>query len=330
MKYIADTQRYDRMIYNQCGKSGLKIPAISLGLWHNYGAADDYENCRAMIRRAFDLGITYFDIANNYGPPQGAAEATFGEIMKDDFTGHRDEMIITTKAGYRMWEGPYGDGGSRKYLIASLDQSLKRLGVDYVDVFFSHHFDKDTPLEETMEALHMLVRQGKALYIGLSAGYNSGRVQEALAILKRLGTPCTVHMTRYSMFERALEGDLQRTLQEEGVGSVAYCPLAEGLLTDKYLKGIPEGSRAARRAGGMSGETVTGEKIEKVRALQKIASERRQSLAQMALAWVLRGGYVNSALIGASRVGQIEENMGALSCLEFAQEELNKIEEILR
>lgn len=330
MRYVANDSRYAAMKYNRCGKSGLKIPAIAFGLWNNFGYPDSYENARALVLRAFDLGITYFDIANNYGPPAGAAEEIFGKILKNDLKPHRDELIVTTKAGYCKWEGPYGDGGSKKYLTASLDQSLKNLGVDYVDVFFSHRLDQDTPLEETMSALDSLVRQGKALYIGLSAGYEGAQLAEALRILKRLGTPCTVHMIRYNMLFRQLEGGLQDLLRDEGIGSIAYSPLCEGLLTDRYLNGIPEDARGANGGGCMLPGFLTEKMLGKVRRLNRIAQERGQSTAQLALAWVLRGGRVTSALIGASRVGQIEKNVDTLKKLDLSRDELAQIDAILK
>ena len=329
MNYLPNEGRYDTMLYNRCGKSGLKLPAISLGLWHNFGGVDEFENSRAMIRRAFDLGITHFDLANNYGPPPGSAEENFGRILKADFAGYRDEMIISTKAGYRMWPGPYGEWGSKKNLIASLDQSLKRMGIDYVDIFYSHRPDPDTPLEETMGALDLAVRQGKALYVGISS-YDAKQTKEAIEILKELGTPCLIHQPSYSMLNRWIEDGLQDVLEEEGVGSIAFCPLAQGLLTDKYLSGIPGDSRAAKPTGALSSDQITEDKLEKIKALNHMASQRGQSLAQMALAWVLRDGKVTSALIGASKVSQIEENVAALDNLEFTQGELAQIEKILK
>jgi len=326
--YVPDSNRYSAMKYNRCGRSGLKLPAISLGLWHNFGGVDVFENSRAMIRRAFDLGITHFDLANNYGPPPGSAEENFGKILKLDFKGYRDEMVISTKAGYYMWPGPYGDWGSKKYLIASLDQSLKRMGLDYVDIFYSHRPDPETPLEETMSALDLAVRQGKALYVGISS-YDVEQTRKAAAILRQLGTPCLIHQPSYSMFNRWIEDGLQEVLEEEGIGTIAFCPLAQGLLTNKYLNGIPANSRAASRHGFLKADQITEEVVAKVRSLNKIAEERGQSLAQMALAWVLRGGRVTSALIGASNVSQIEENVAALDNLEFSQDELRRIDEIL-
>jgi L-glyceraldehyde 3-phosphate reductase len=328
MVYQAAENRYETMKYNRTGKSGLKLPAISLGLWHNFGGVDTYENGRAMLRKAFDLGITHFDLANNYGPPAGSAEEMFGEMMKTDFAPYRDEMVISSKAGYYMWPGPYGEWGSRKYLISSLDQSLKRMGLDYVDIFYSHRPDPNTPLEETMGALDSIVRQGKALYVGISS-YSAEQTEEAIKILKDLGTPLLIHQPSYSMLNRWVEDGLQDVLTENGVGSIAFCPLAQGLLTNKYLNGIPEGSRAAKTTGALAENQVTEEVVRRVQLLNEIAAERGQSLAQMALSWVLRGGRVTSALIGASRVSQIEENIAALNNLEFSKEELARIEDIL-
>ena len=327
MSYLPKDERYQLMIYNRCGKSGLKLPAISLGLWHNFGGMDVYENGRAIIRRAFDLGVTHFDLANNYGPPPGSAETTFGRILKTDLAGYRDELIISTKAGYDMWPGPYGNWGSRKYLLASLDQSLKRMGLEYVDIFYSHRFDPETPLEETMGALDAAVRQGKALYVGIS-NYKADQTREAVRILKSLGTPCLIHQPSYSMFNRWIEGELQAVLSEEGIGAIAFSPLAQGLLTNRYLAGIPADSRAAK-AVFLKPEAITPEKLEKIRNLNEIALTRGQSLTQMALAWVLRGGKVTSALIGASRVSQVEENVAALNNLEFSAEELARIDAIV-
>ncbi|SMQ78018.1 L-glyceraldehyde 3-phosphate reductase [Bacillus sp. OV166] len=329
MVYQADQTRYDNMKYNRSGHSGLQLPAISLGLWHNFGGVDTYENGRAMLRRAFDLGITHFDLANNYGPPAGSAEEMFGRMLKTDFAPYRDEMIISSKAGYYMWPGPYGDWGSRKYLISSLDQSLKRMGLDYVDIFYSHRPDPNTPLEETMGALDSIVRQGKALYVGISS-YSAEQTDEAIKILNQLGTPLVIHQPSYSMLNRWIEDGLQDVLQENGVGSIAFCPLAQGLLTNKYLHGIPTDSRASKSTGALGTDQVTEVVINRVQQLNVIAVERGQNLAQMALAWVLRGGKVTSALIGASRVSQIEENVAALNNLGFSEEELNRIEDILK
>ncbi|MBU7594935.1 L-glyceraldehyde 3-phosphate reductase [Metabacillus halosaccharovorans] len=329
MTYKANDGRYKEMKYNRVGRSGLLLPAISLGLWHNFGGVDSFENGRAMLRRAFDLGITHFDLANNYGPPPGSAEEMFGKILKTDFAPYRDELVISTKAGYHMWDGPYGEWGSKKYLIASLDQSLKRMGLDYVDVFYSHRPDPNTPLEETMGALDQIVRQGKALYVGISS-YNAEQTAEAVKILNDLGTPLLIHQPRYSMFDRWIENGLQDVLQENGVGSIAFCPLEQGLLTNKYISGIPTDSRAAKANTFLSEERVTEDVISKVRQLNEIAQNRGQNLAQMALAWVLREGRVTSALIGASKVSQIEENVAALNHLEFSNEELSQIERILK
>ncbi len=328
MTYQANKDRYSTMKYNRCGKSGLLLPAISLGLWHNFGGVDTYENGRAMLLKAFDLGITHFDLANNYGPPPGSAEEMFGKMMKTDLAPYRDELIISTKAGYRMWEGPYGEWGSKKYLVASLDQSLKRMSLDDVDIFYSHRPDPNTPLEETMAALDLIVRQGKALYVGISS-YSAEQTAEAIRILKQLGTPLLIHQPSYSMFDRWIENGLLDVLEENGVGSIAFCPLAQGLLTNKYISGIPSDSRAAKPTGFLKESQVTEDKIAKVKRLNEIAAERGQSLAQMALAWVLRKGRVTSALIGASRVSQIEENVAALNNLEFSDDELTRIEEIL-
>ncbi|WP_144554587.1 L-glyceraldehyde 3-phosphate reductase [Bacillus sp. X1(2014)] len=329
MVYQAAESRYGTMKYNRSGRSGLMLPAISLGLWHNFGGVDPYENGRAMLRRAFDLGITHFDLANNYGPPPGSAEEMFGKILKSDFAPYRDEMIISTKAGYTMWPGPYGDWGSRKYLVSSLDQSLKRMGLDYVDIFYSHRPDPNTPLEETMGALDSIVRQGKALYVGIS-NYSAEQTADANKILNQLGTPLLIHQPKYSMFNRWIEEGLQDVLQENGVGSIAFSPLAQGLLTNKYLTGIPANSRAASSTGFLREEHVTSEVLARVQKLNEIATERGQSLSQMALAWVLRGGRVTTVLIGASRVSQIEENVAALNNLDFTEEELARIEDILK
>lgn len=329
MVYQAAENRYETMKYNRVGNSGLLLPAISLGLWHNFGGVDPFENGRAMLRRAFDLGITHFDLANNYGPPAGSAEEMFGKMLKGDFAPYRDEMIISSKAGYYMWPGPYGDWGSRKYLMASIDQSLKRLGLDYVDIFYSHRPDPNTPLEETMGALDSIVRQGKALYIGIS-NYNAEQTAKAISILQGLGTPLLIHQPSYSMFNRWIEEGLQDVLQEHGVGSIAFSPLAQGLLTDRYLTGIPEDSRAAKSTGFLKKEHVTDEVLNRVRKLNDLAAKRGQSLSQMALAWVLREEKVTSVLIGASKVSQIEENIKTLNNLEFTAEELTLIDEILK
>ena len=329
MSWQPATNRYDAMSYNRCGRSGLKLPALSLGLWHNFGGDTPHEKKRAICRKAFDLGITHFDLANNYGPPPGSAETAFGEILRTDFASHRDEMIISTKAGYNMWPGPYGEWGSRKYLLSSLDQSLKRMGLDYVDIFYSHRFDPETPLEETMMALDHAVRSGKALYVGLSS-YNSRRTREAVAILKQLGTPCLIHQPSYSMLNRWVEEDgLLDTLEELGVGSIVFSPLAQGMLTDKYLGGVPEDARAAK-GKSLRPEFLTDENLANIRALDAIAKRRGQSLAQMAIAWVLRGNRVTTALIGASRPEQVEDCVGALKNREFSQDELAEIDTYAR
>lgn len=327
--YLAASNRYDAMRYNRVGKWGLKIPAISLGLWHNFGGVDALENGRAMLRRAFDLGITHFDLANNYGPPPGSAEENFGTIFKQDFVPYRDELILSSKAGYLMWPGPNGEWGSRKYLVASCDQSLKRMGLEYVDIFYSHRFDPETPLEETMMALDYIVRSGRALYAGISS-YSAEQTLEAASILKQLGTPCLIHQPRYSMFDRWIEKGLTKVLHDEGIGSIVFSPLEQGLLSDKYLKGIPEGSRASKAHGYLRPSQITDDKIAKVQKLNKIAKARGQTLAQMALAWVLRLPEVNSALIGASKVLQIEDAVGALHNLSFSLGELEQIEKILK
>jgi len=329
MSYLPDKNRYSEMKYNRCGKSGLKLPAISLGLWHNFGGIDVFENGKALVRKAFDVGITHFDLANNYGPPPGSAEETFGRILKSDFSGYRDEMIISTKAGYDMWPGPYGNWGSKKYLVSSLDQSLKRMGLEYVDIFYHHRPDPETPLEETISALDLIVRQGKALYAGIS-NYGPEDTKKASAILKQLGTPCLIHQVNYSMFNRSLEQGLQTVLSEEGIGTIAFCPLAEGMLTNKYLQGIPSDSRAAGPSVFLKTSDITEEKLTKIRRLNDLALNRGQSLAQMSLAWVLRSGRVTSALIGASRVSQLDDNAAALNNLDFSSAELDEIENILK
>ncbi|WP_027489157.1 L-glyceraldehyde 3-phosphate reductase [Allorhizobium undicola] len=325
MTWHAAENRYERMIYNRCGKSGLKLPAISLGLWHNFGDDTPHQVKRDMCRRAFDLGITHFDLANNYGPPPGSAELAFGDILKTDFSGLRDELIISSKAGYDMWPGPYGEWGSRKYLIASCDQSLKRMGLDYVDIFYSHRFDPQTPLEETCGALDHIVRSGRALYVGISS-YNSQRTREAVAIMQSLGTPLLIHQPSYSMLNRWVETDgLLDTLDDVGMGSIVFSPLAQGMLTTKYLGGIPDDSRAAQNHF-LKKDFIRPEIIDNIRKLNGIAEKRGQTLAQMAIAWVLRGGRVTSALIGASRVSQIEDCVKALDNLHFAEAELAEIE----
>ncbi|MFD5019101.1 MULTISPECIES: aldo/keto reductase [Paenibacillus] len=327
--YNASATRYDNMKYNRTGKSGLLLPAISLGLWHNFGGNDLFENGRAMARRAFDLGITHFDLANNYGPPAGSAEESFGQILKKDLAPYRDEMVISTKAGYYMWAGPYGEWGSKKYLVSSLDQSLKRMGLDYVDIFYHHRPDPNTPLEETMAALDLIVRQGKALYVGIS-NYNPEQTREAAQILRRLGTPCLIHQPNYSMMSRWIEDGLQDVLTEEGIGSIVFSPLQGGILTDRYLNGIAPDSRAAGPSVFLSEDAITEEKIAKVRKLNEIAAARGQKMSQLALSWVLRGGKVTSALIGASKVSQIEDAVASLNAPELSAEELEQIETILR
>jgi L-glyceraldehyde 3-phosphate reductase len=326
--YAASEERYGSMAYRLCGHSGLRLPAISLGLWHNFGGVDSLENGRAMLRRAFDLGITHFDLANNYGPPPGSAEETFGRALKLDLAAYRDELIVSTKAGYWMWPGPYGDWGSRKYLLSSLDQSLMRMGLEYVDIFYSHRPDPETPLEETMGALDRAVRAGKALYAGIS-NYDPARTAEAAKILRELGTPCLIHQMKYSMFQRTPEEGLLETLGAEGIGGIAFTPLAQGLLTDRYLGGIPSDSRAAKPHGFLKEKDVSEARLAQVRALGEVARERGQSLAQMALAWALRDERMTSALIGASKVEQIEQNVAAMRTLQFSGEELGRIDEIL-
>jgi L-glyceraldehyde 3-phosphate reductase len=316
------------MIYNRCGRSGLKLPAVSLGLWHNFGGVDTFENARAMARRAFDLGITHFDLANNYGPPPGSAEETFGRILRQDLAPYRDELIISSKAGWGMWPGPYGDFGSRKYLVASLDQSLKRMGLEYVDIFYHHRPDPETPLEETMAALDQIVRQGKALYAGISS-YDAEGTRRAVELLRELGTPCLIHQPSYNMFDRWIEDGLLDVLAKEGVGCIVFSPLAQGLLSDKYLVGVPDGSRASKPHGFLRPEQITGEKLAKVQKLNQVARARGQTLAQMALAWDLRHPAVTSVLVGASRVEQLEDNVAALDKLDFGQQELAAIEQIL-
>ncbi len=325
--YQAEETRYDQMEYIHCGKSGLKLPRLALGMWHNFGSSDSLENQKALLCGAFDRGITHFDIANNYGPIAGAAEENFGRILKSNLSAYRDELIISTKAGYGMWKGPYGDWGSRKYLMASIDQSLKRLGLDYVDIFYHHRPDPETPLEETMGALSDMVHQGKALYVGIS-NYNAEQTKRAVQILRENGTPCLIHQMKYSMFNRAPENGLLAVLKEEGVGSIAFCPLAQGLLTDKYLHGIPEGSRATKSVF-LHESDVTPQVIDKVSRLNEVAARRGQTLAQMALSWVLRGNQVTTVLIGASKVKQIEDNVKIIGHLDFSEEEILTIEKIL-
>jgi len=324
MPYVPAHDRYDRMLYRRSGRSGLKLPAISLGLWWNFGHDRPLETSRAIVRRAFDLGITHFDLANNYGPPYGSAEENFGTLLRRDLGPHRDELVISTKAGYDMWPGPYGDHGSRKYLLASLDQSLGRMGLDYVDIFYSHRFDPDTPLEETMGALDTAVRAGKALYVGISS-YSAEKTREAAAILRELGTPLLVNQPSYSMLNRWIEPDLLDAVGELGVGCIVFSPLAQGMLTDKYLGGIPEGSRAGRPYS-LSHDLITDETLAKIRALNEIAARRGQTLAQMALAWTLRDERVTSTLIGASSVAQLEDNVAALDRLDFTDGELAEID----
>ena len=327
MKYTPAEGRYTKMQYNRCGKSGLRLPVISLGLWHNFGEVDVFENARKMVLRAFDLGITHFDLANNYGPPYGSAEKTFGKILKEDLKDYRDELIITSKAGWDMWPGPYGDFGSRKYLIASCDQSLKRMGVEYVDIFYSHRPDPETPMEETMMALDHIVRSGKALYARISS-YDAKQSQEAIAILKSLGTPCLVHQPSYSMFQRWVEDGLLDVLEQNGVGCVAFSPLFQGLLTDKYLGGIPAGSRASKSIHFKSAD-ISEDKIEKVKKLNAIALQRGQKMSQLALSWVLRDPRITSVIIGASKVSQIEDAVNIQSNLKLSKAEISAIEEIL-
>lgn len=317
------------MIYRRCGKSGLQLPVVSLGLWHNFGDVDDFQTAKEIIFKSFDLGITHFDLANNYGPPPGSAESNFGKILKKEMNSHRDEMIISSKAGYYMWEGPYGEWGSKKYLVSSLDQSLKRLQLDYVDIFYHHRPDPLTPLEETMSALDLIVRHGKALYVGIS-NYGAEQTREAYSILKKLGTPVLIHQPKYSMFVRWVEEGLISTLEELGVGCISFSPLAQGLLTKKYFNGIPKNSRAAKKYGFLKKDDVTPEVVEKVKSLDKIAQQRGQTISQLALAWVLRHKTMTSVLVGASSAKQIEENVAVINNLEFSTEELNQIENILK
>ncbi len=327
--YLADGNRYEKMPYVRCGNSGLKLPAISLGLWHNFGGINSYENSRAMLRRAFDLGITHLDLANNYGPPYGSAEVTFGQALKDDLKPYRDELVISTKAGFDMWDGPYGDFGSKKYLVASLDQSLKRMGLDYVDIFYHHRPDPETPLEETMGALDLLVRQGKALYVGIS-NYHPEEAKKAIEILNDLGTPCLIHQASYSMYNRWVEDGLLDLLEQERVGCIAFSPLAGGKLTNRYLNGIPADSRAAGPSRFMQTTDINEQLVKEVQDLNEIAKERHQSLAQMSLAWVLRQPAITSVLIGASKVSQIDDCVGAIQNLTFTKEELDAIDSILK
>jgi L-glyceraldehyde 3-phosphate reductase len=327
--FLASENRYDTMKYNRTGRSGLKLPAISLGWWYNFGGLDLLENGRAIARYAFDHGITHFDLANNYGPPPGSAEETFGRLLREDFAPYRDELVISTKAGYDMWPGPYGEWGSRKYMLASLDQSLKRMGLEYVDIFYSHRPDPETPLEETMGALASAVRQGKALYVGIS-NYSPERTRQAARLLRELGTPCLIHQPRYSMLDRWVEDGLLDTLETEGIGSIVFSPLAQGQLTDRYLDGIPQGARATKTERVWLTPENVKQNLPKIRKLNELAGQRGQSLAQMAIAWVLRKPQVTSALVGASSVKQLETNLAALNNLEFAEEELMLIEDILK
>jgi L-glyceraldehyde 3-phosphate reductase len=329
MPYLAADNRYDAMLYRSCGRIGIKLPALSFGLWHNFGGVDSFENQRALLHAAFDEGINLFDLANNYGPPAGSAEENLGRIFRQDFVPYRDELIITSKAGYYMWPGPYGDWGSKKYIISSCDQSLKRTGLDYFDIFYHHRPDPETPVEESMDALAQLVRQGKALYVGIS-NYRAADAKKAIDILKSMGIHCLIHQPRYNIFERWIEDGLQDVLEQEGVGSTAFSPLAQGLLTGKYLNGIPDDSRAAKSGTFLKKEQVTDEILDKVRLLDEIAKSRGQTLAQMAVAWILRGGKVTSVLIGASKVSQIHENVAALTNLDFTLEELAQIDDVSR
>jgi L-glyceraldehyde 3-phosphate reductase len=329
MSYQPSNQRYEKMLYRRCGNSGIKLPALSLGLWHNFGFVNDYENSRNILKTAFDNGITHFDLANNYGPPPGSAEEVFGKILKDDFSGYRDELIISSKAGYTMWDGPYGDWGSKKYLVSSLDQSLKRMKLDYVDIFYHHRPDPETPLEETMQALDLIVRQGKALYIGIS-NYKATEAEKAIAILKKLGTPCLIHQPKYSMFERWVEDGLLDVLKKEGVGCIPFSPLAQGMLTDKYLKGIPADSRIATSGIFLKESSITEDKLEKIRQLNELANQRGQKLVHMALSWILKDERITTVLIGASKPEQVTDSIECLKNISFSDEELNKIDEILK
>ena len=329
MPYTPDANRYKDMHYRRCGRSGLQLPALSLGLWHNFGGVDTLENARKILQLAFDRGVTHFDLANNYGPPPGSAEENFGRILQQDFRGYRDELIISSKAGYEMWEGPYGNWGSKKYLVASLDQSLRRMGLEYVDIFYHHRPDPETPLEETMGTLDLLVRQGKALYVGLS-NYHPAEAKRALKLLREQGTPCVIHQPKYSMFERWVEKEgLLELLEQEGVGCIPFSPLAQGMLTDKYLNGIPADSRAAKAHGALTDAQLTEERLDQIRRLQRLAQEREQSLAQMALAWLLKDPRVSSVLIGVSKPEQLLDSLKCLQNLQFSSGELQRIEEIL-
>jgi L-glyceraldehyde 3-phosphate reductase len=330
MTYLSSPERYDTMQYRRCGKSGIKLPALSLGLWHNFGGIDNYENARNMIRLAFDKGVTHFDLANNYGPPAGSAEETFGSVFKKDLQSYRDEMLITTKAGFYMWQGPYGEWGSKKYLVSSLDQSLKRMNLDYVDVFYHHRPDPNTPLEETMAALDLIVRQGKALYVGIS-NYSASETEKAVKMLKELGTPCLVHQAKYSMFDRWVEGGLLDVLEQNGAGCVAFSPLAQGLLSDKYLKGIPSDSRAAsgRGNGALESDRITEEKLSQIVKLNELAQQRGQNLAQMALSWILKDPRITSVILGVSKPQQLTDSLKCLHNTKFTEEELQLINQIL-
>lgn len=328
MRYTAENNRYSKMMYNRCGNSGLLLPAVSLGLWHNFGHVDDYDTAREVLFTAFDQGITHFDLANNYGPPPGSAEENFGKILRNDLSAYRDEMIISTKAGYLMWDGPYGEWGSRKYLLASLNQSLKRMGLEYVDIFYSHRFDPDTPLEETMGALDTAVRQGKALYVGIS-NYDAESTKKAVEILESLGTPCLIHQPRYSMLDRWVEKGLLDVLEKKGIGCIAYSPLAQGLLTNKYLHGIPENSRAAKPHGFLQKSAITDDLVRMLRKLNMLAEERGQSLAQMALSWVLKDPRVTSVLIGARNKEQLLDSLKCLDKTEFTANDLEIIDSYL-
>lgn len=330
MNYVANENRYQKMEYRRCGDSGLKLPLISLGLWHNFGKIDDFENCRNILHTAFDNGITHFDLANNYGPPPGAAEETFGKIFSQDFKQYRNEIIISSKAGWKMWDGPYGDFGSKKYLVASIDESLKRLGLEYVDIFYHHRPDPETSLEETMQTLDLIVRQGKALYVGISS-YQADEAERAIAILKDLGTPCLIHQPRYSMLDRWVEKELLDVLQKEKVGCITFSSLAQGLLTDKYLNGIPADSRAGRHLenGAITETQITGDVLEKVKKLNEIAKSRKQTLAQMAIAWVLKDKRITSVILGASKPRQVSDAIESLQNLDFSKEELDNIDSIL-
>ncbi len=328
MNYLPSSERYKDALYRKCGNSGISLPPVSLGLWHNFGGNDIFENSRKMLWHAFDKGITHFDLANNYGPPEGSAESTMGRVLSSDFKAYRDEMIISTKAGYLMWPGPYGDGGSRKYLFSSLDQSLKRLNLDYVDIFYSHRPDPGTPIEETMSALVDIVKQGKALYVGLS-NYNPEQTERAVALLKSGGVECLIHQPRYSMFERWIENGLLEVLEKNGIGCIAYSPLAQGLLTDRYLEGIPAGSRASK-AHFLKPESITPEKLAKIRKLNSMANQRGQTLAQMSLAWVLKDNRITSVLVGASSTQQIDDNIKALENITFSEQDISAINDILK